>query len=318
MAISNQQYDQIMKSYTERQLKNNQLLNSRILEVYSKVPEYETVCQEMSAFAAASVKKRLLGDHVDSVAFDAYIDSCTSKKQSLLTSNGFPANYLEPIYDCPDCKDTGYIGNVKCHCFKEEQARILYESSNLRSILSDCGFDRICFDYYQNDDLTHYRKAVEDCHHFVDNFDSSYENLLFYGNVGTGKSFLSGCIAKELISNNHSVLYYSASELFRIMSNILFNKSDYSISADEEDALYTSDLLIIDDLGTELTNSAVATELFSLLNERHLNMKSTIISTNLEFKELQDRYADRIFSRLLERYSFKKLTGPDIRRIKKR
>lgn len=318
MAISNQQYDQIMKIYTDRQLKNNQLLSSRISEVYDRVPEYKTVCELLASYAASSVKRRLAGESVDSHEFNSYIDSCTKKKTDLLTSNGFPADYLEPIYDCPDCRDTGYIGNTKCHCFKKAQAHIMYESSNLRSILSDCGFDKICYDYYQGEDLEHYLKAVDDCRHFVDNFNSSYENLLFYGNVGTGKSFLSGCIAKELLDSEHSIIYYSAPELFRLMSDILFDKTDRSQLENYENILYTSDLLIIDDLGTELINNAVATELFSLLNERHLNMKSTIISTNLEFKELQDRYADRIFSRLLERYSFKKLTGPDIRRIKKR
>jgi DNA replication protein DnaC len=135
--------------------------------------------------------------------------------------------------------------------------------------------------------------------------------------VGTGKSFLSGCIAKELIENGHSVIYFSASGLFETLSQFSFDyKNKDELHGIYED-LYSCDLLIIDDLGTELTNNFVTSQLFSCLNERHMRRKSTIISTNLSLEELRNRYSDRIFSRITSNYNLCKLSGPDIRIYKK-
>ena len=136
--------------------------------------------------------------------------------------------------------------------------------------------------------------------------------------MGTGKSFLSCCVSKELLERGHSVLYFSAAALFETLSRNSFSYKSkeelYNICED----LYNCDLVIIDDLGTELTNNFVATQLFTLLNERHLRKKSTIISTNLSLEELRNRYSDRIFSRITSHYEVCKLTGPDIRMQKKR
>ena len=136
--------------------------------------------------------------------------------------------------------------------------------------------------------------------------------------MGTGKSFLSGCIAKELIESGHSVIYFSAVGLFETISRNMFDykyKEDaLSLGGDLRD----SDLLIIDDLGTEYHKSTAPSVLFSLLNQRHLCKKSTIISTNLSLEDLLNRYSDRVFSRITNQYSICKFTGPDIRTLKKR
>ena len=141
----------------------------------------------------------------------------------------------------------------------------------------------------------------------------AYQNLCFYGTVGTGKSFLSGCIAKALMKDGYSVIYFSASGLIDLFSRYAF---DYKSREESEEAyqdIYNCDLLIIDDLGTELTNSFSVSRLFTCLNERALRKKSIIISTNLSLEELRDRYSDRIFSRLTGNFKFCRMTGPDIR-----
>ena len=148
--------------------------------------------------------------------------------------------------------------------------------------------------------------------------EQDYHNLFFYGTVGTGKSFLSGCIASELLESGHSVIYFSASGLFDALARYAFDsRAKEALSGFYED-LYHCDLLIIDDLGTEMTNTFVASQLFSCLNERHLRKNATIISTNLSLEELRDRYSDRVFSRITSHYDLCKLTGPDIRMCKKR
>ena len=143
-----------------------------------------------------------------------------------------------------------------------------------------------------------------------------YQNIIFYGTVGTGKSFLSNCIAKEVIEQGHSVIYFSATNFFETLAKYTFDyKSKDELASIYED-IYTCDLLIIDDLGTEMTNKFASSQLFSCLNERHLGRKSTIISTNLSLEDLCDTYSERIFSRIMNYFLLCKIVGPDIRRLK--
>ena len=166
--------------------------------------------------------------------------------------------------------------------------------------------------------LVRFQKAVIECRNFIKSFDTDYQNLFFYGTVGTGKSFLSGCVAKELIESGHSVIYFSAAGLFELLSRNLFDYKSREDSAGLHEDLYGCDLLIIDDLGTEYTKNIAPSVLFSLLNGRHLNKKSTVISTNLSLEDIRNRYSDRVFSRITNQYHICKFTGIDIRMLKKR
>lgn len=316
MPITNQQYDSLMRIYKQKQFASMEENLNRTKFIHENIEGFKALDDSIADFALEKTRKLLSGDKVSSDEISNRIDELIEQKKALLVKSGYPSDYLEPQYECPDCKDTGFIDGEKCHCFKKLISGILEGQSNLGLILENNNFSKLSTEYYQGEDLVNFQRTVSHCHEFIENFNSNYENLLFYGTVGTGKSFLSGCIAGELLKLNHSVVYYSATQLFKLLSDIMFNKGERSILESIRDNLYASDLLIIDDLGTEIMNSAVATELFSLLNERNIYHKSTIISTNLGFKELQERYADRIFSRLLEQYSFYRLSGPDIRRIK--
>jgi DNA replication protein DnaC len=245
------------------------------------------------------------------------------KKQALLKNAGFPANYLEPIYQCPDCMDTGYISTEdfhreKCHCLRQQEIAILYEQSNIQETLSRENFSTLSYEYYQDEDLERFKGAVRICHSFIDNFKRDFQNLFFYGTVGTGKSFLSGCIAGELLKKGYSVIYFSSAGLFDTLARYTFDSKAKETLYNFYKDLYNCDLVIIDDLGTEVTNSFVASQLFACLNERHLRRMATIISTNLSLEELRDRYSDRVFSRITSNYTLCKLTGPDIRMSKKR
>jgi DNA replication protein DnaC len=178
-------------------------------------------------------------------------------------------------------------------------------------------FSSLSYDYYEGENLEKFKKAVQICQNFIKSFDKDYRNLFFYGTVGTGKSFLSCCVAKELMDMGKLVIYFSASQLFDTLSKSTFDKDSKEAVSGISDDIYNCDLLIIDDLGTELTNSFVASQLFSCLNNRHLRKKTTIINTNLSLGELRDRYSDRIFSRITSNYEVCKLTGRDIRVQKK-
>ena len=185
-------------------------------------------------------------------------------------------------------------------------------------------FDNFSFDYYSAElkeelsgvsSLERMQKVHAVCRQFVRDFDTANANLFFYGDTGTGKTFLSHCIAKELLDTTHSVVYFSAQELFEMIAQKRFGKTEDAQVA--LDAIYSCDLLIIDDLGTEITNTFVNSELFLCINERLTAQKSTIISTNLSLKAFKDTYSERIFSRISTSYTMLKLFGKDIRLLKK-
>ena len=318
MALTKTQYDTIKRSYEEKQTRNMRLLMQRRQQVYTRLPEYQELESSVGAISVAHARLLLEGDEAALGDLKRQLAQNAQRRKVLLTQAGYPEDYLEPSYDCPDCQDTGYIGGEKCHCFRQQEITLLYEQSGIQEMIARENFDTLSTAYYEGEDLQRFENAALISHKFVDNFKKVYQNLLFYGTVGTGKSFLSGCIARELLSQGMSVIYFSAGGLFE-------NLARYSFDAKAKDTLYNfcrdiynSDLVIIDDLGTEVTNSFVTSQLFSLLNERHLRQKATIISTNLNLEEMRDRYSDRIFSRITSNYSLCKLTGPDIRMYKKR
>lgn len=323
MALSNTQYESIIKGYEQTRERNRHLMEERREKVYNLLPEYRELELSVSSISVSHARLMLDGDEnaLENLRFS--LSEIAGKKQKLLISAGFPSDYLEPIYTCPSCQDTGYITTPdglkeKCHCFRQQEISYLYEQSNIQEMIAKENFSTLSYEYYQGEDLTRFRKCVEICRNFVQNFEQDYHNLFFYGTVGTGKSFLSGCIAKELLQKGHSVIYFSSLGLFDTLARYSFDiKSKEALYNFYKD-LYNYDLVIIDDLGTEVTNNFVTSQLFSLLNERHLNRKPTIISTNLSLEELRDRYSDRIFSRITSNYAICKLTGPDIRMYKKR
>ena len=322
MVLNDQQYHEIMRSYERIRDANRQELERRLEEVYTKIPEYRELELSLRQDSLARLHS-LLND--DSSALSDMHEEVThtfQRKKELLASAGFPDNYLEPIYSCPDCKDTGYITRVgfpkeKCSCMKQKEIELLYEQSQVRKVISNENFDTLSYAYYQDEHLERFRKAVDICRNFIENFKQDYQNLFFYGTVGTGKSFLSGCIANELIQKGYYVIYFSSIGLFEKLAQLKFDYNEKDKLYDMLNDIYGCDLLIIDDLGTELTNAFVASQFFNCLNERHLRHKATIISTNLNLEELQNRYSDRVFSRITGNYTICKLTGPDIRLTKK-
>ena len=149
----------------------------------------------------------------------------------------------------------------------------------------------------------------------IAHFDNKPKNLFLYGNTGVGKTFLSNCVAKELLERGYSVIYFTAFQLFDILSKGIFDRDADAIAAHQN--IFECDLLIIDDLGTEFSNSFTTSQLFLCINERLLRQKSTIISTNLNLNQMIDMYSERTWSRISSNYSLIKLFGDDIRIQKK-
>ena len=322
MALTREQYDDIMRGYMQKQNRRQQLRTERREEVYAKIPEFRELAERVPDIAVGYLHSRL-GEkgtgRSDSPAFvRPELEKIAARKKQLLRAHGYPEDYLSVPPECPLCADTGFAGGSKCRCFKQQEIAILYSHSHLQELVKEQNFDVLSETYYGGDDLKRFRIAAAACRRMTAEFDKVYRNLYLYGTVGTGKSFLSICIAKELLESGHSVLYFSAAALFDKLSMYSFDSKVREELRSFTEDLYGCDLLIIDDLGTELTNQFISAQLFTCLNERHMNRKSTVISTNLSLKEMQARYSDRVFSRITNDYELYKLTGSDIRVLKRR
>ncbi len=324
MALSNTQYNVLMRAYEERQLRNRRIVMQRIDDVYRTLPRLSEIDDTISSLSVEQAKKLIDGDETALVRLHDSINTLVSEKQLLLSEHGYPKDYFEPPYACADCKDTGYIGGRKCHCFEQAAIDLVYTQSNIRRILETENFAHFSYAYYSDEQinpatglssLATVRQAVRDCQDFVRTFDTEFHNLFFYGDTGIGKTYLSNCVAKELLDSGHSVIYFTAPSLLHVFEKNAFDRT--KDSDEDYGRILECDLLIIDDLGTELANAFTVSQLFLCLNERILRQKSTIISTNLGLGQLAEIYSERTFSRISSNYTIIKLFGNDIRIQKK-
>ena len=316
MQVSDSQFDAILMEYDLQRTKQGDALLARREEVYRKIPRYRELDEAVPALSFDTGKKLLSGRGASLSDYRARMREIASEKETLLAENGFPADYLNMHYGCASCRDTGFTEDGRrCACLEEKIRHLLYSQSNLTLLFAENNFERMDLSLFEGDDLRRFQSAVSVCRTFIDTFAdaNTASGILFFGPVGCGKSFLSVATAKELLNRGYSVLYFSAIELFDRLSDATFRADAGMENADLKHDLTACDLLIIDDLGTEMTNLFVSSRFFHLINERHLLGRRTLISTNLAFKDLRERYSDRTFSRLLSLYTVCELTGGDVR-----
>ncbi len=324
MPLKNHQYDTIIREYDARRLQSKYNLDKRTEEIYNKYPMILDIDNRIAEDSVRRAKLAILGDEKALEGLSESNRALSEMKEKLLIKYGYPANYLQPHYICEQCKDTGYIGSEKCSCFKLALSRLIYSESNIKDIIETENFDTFSPELYSDlpadrDPLLgtpreNIMRVLKQAKDFISNFDSSYQNLLIYGNTGVGKTFLSNCIAKELLDTAHTVQYYTTYQFYNMLEKYKFKYDEYKEEAPgRQDYILDCDLLILDDLGTEMTNAFTASQLYAVINERHLSRKSTIISTNLSFENIESFYSERVFSRLSKDYTFLKIIGQDIR-----
>ena len=244
------------------------------------------------------------------------------QKQILLTAGGYPADYMEMRYRCRECQDTGYANGHRCHCFERKRLQVLYAQSNIEEVLKRENFNTLTFAYYDDQQLlpglnrtvlSYMQLVVKRCQEVAENFPNSGQNILFTGSTGVGKTFLTNCIAKALMDRYVSVIYLSSPDLFEIFSKYKFNRGAEEDCEEAYRHILECEMLIIDDLGTEVNNTFVSSQLFYCINERINRKKGTIISTNLSMDMMRDTYSDRVTSRIMSSYMMIPLYGGDIR-----
>lgn len=316
----------ILKEYEKKRDRAQYEQSIRIKKVYEKVPEIKKIDEEIRK-TGLFISKAIIEnpENYEKSIKDVRnaIEKLKMEKAYLLTENNIPLDYLDIKYECSHCNDTGYLQDgEKCHCLKQELINKAYMMSNIKDILEKENFQT--FDINIFPDEIYEEEALSPrenmlyilsiCEGFVNNFDEkNNENLLFYGSTGLGKTFLCNCIAKSLLDKNKIVIYQTAFKILEIIEKRRFGNSVDKFEDREYNLLFEADLLIIDDLGTELSNTFTNVEIFNIVNTRILSGKKTIISTNLSPKEISENYSDRVFSRVLERFVPLKFFGPDLR-----
>ena len=245
------------------------------------------------------------------------------ERAELLTAMGEPIDYLDDKPACPLCGDTGYRKGQVCDCLKKYYAREqLHELSRLLP-LGEATFDSFRFDYYDDAVWPDYgtspranmERNFDVCRDYAQQFSKGSGNLLLSGGTGLGKTFLSACIARVVSDGGYSVVYDTAGRIFSRFEEAKF-RGDAEGDADAK-RCQRCDLLIVDDLGTEMTTSFVQSALYQLVNGRLMEGKATIISTNLALEELGTRYGGAVLSRLEGEYEILPFFGEDIRRLKR-
>ena len=325
MALSNSQYNSIMRDYERRRMENRHEQEKRVEEIYQKIPAIKEIDNAVGAKALERARQLLAGDTAARNQLKKEIAELGEQRAALLTAYGYPENYMELRYTCRDCQDTGYADGKKCHCFRRAQMKLLYAQSNIDEIVNRENFASFSYECFDNSRIIpevgmtaaqDMKRVKEQCMEFARRFGTDGGNILFTGNTGVGKTFLSNCIAKEVMDAYYSVLYLSANDLFEVFSKNRFESRSEEEIRDTYQSILECDLLIIDDLGTEVNNSFTSSQLFYCINDRLANSRSTIISTNLSLNMLRDNYTDRVTSRIISGYRIIPLYGEDLRRRK--
>jgi DNA replication protein DnaC len=329
---------EILEEYRKKRSLADEKIRQKKLAIYEAIPQLREIDDKIAEISLQS-SRALLGLHGGGSvkemesgldALRKNIDALKMQKAFILTENHLGLDYLDPDYECPICKDTGYLENrVMCNCFKQKISEKLYDMSNISRVMAIENFDTFDLSRFSSDkdpstDMSpreNMEKILRQSLDFVNNFHANTvsgngENLLFYGATGLGKTFLCNSIAKKLIDEGHTVVYQTSYRLIEMLGKLKFTSSKYDPGSNESiqyELLKESDLLIIDDLGTELINTFTNSEFFNIINSRILSGKSVVISTNLSPQELMESYSTRISSRIFGCFSMIKFIGNDLR-----
>ncbi len=322
-------YRDILKSihldYERKRDEEERLKRMRTQEIYRDIPAIKRIDEDIFQIGL-NMAKFIIGNpegyKEDIEKAKEKIEKLKMEKAFLLTESNIDPSYMEKNYECKTCNDRGYLDNGnKCNCLKQKLVSRAYKMSNIETNLLKDNFKNFDINIFkeepfEGESMTPRENMIDIvgiAESFIGNFEEKNDdNLLFYGTTGLGKTFLCSCIAKALLDKDKIVVYQTAFTILEILERKRFGR-DKDKSSYEYDLLFDADLLIIDDLGTEVSNTFTNAEIFNIVNTRIIKGKKTIISTNLTPKEISQIYTDRVFSRILEKFIPLKFYGEDIR-----
>ena len=320
--MNDQFFSEAMDKLSERRAENQKLHEQRCEEIYSKLPEYRELSIRLADTGRQLISIVMQGGDTSAAVAELERQNLATSgaMKQLLTSAGYPEDYLKPIYTCPKCRDKGTVNGKWCGCFRRLMLEAAARELNQNSPLELSSFDTFNLGYYpeQIDPQLHVSQRrvmqhnLEYCQKYAQEFTTESGSILMYGASGLGKTHLSLAIASVVLDRGFSVIYGSMPELLRIIEREFFGRSDKDTLA----ALSGCDLLILDDLGAEMSKDLYTSTIYEIINNRICRGLPMIVSTNYNPKELPDHYPEKICSRLNSMH-FLGFCGNDIRRILK-
>lgn len=289
----------------------------RKIRLRAEIPALSELDREISSVGMRVFSCALGGGRVEEeiAQMKAEHNALRARRAALLTQHGYPADYTDIRYQCPHCQDMGFVGTKMCTCMRRALTEASYAASGIGSLMDTQSFQTFSLDYYSGQDRENMAVNARSLYEFASDFANRRgENFLLIGATGLGKTHLSTSVARTVIDGGFDVLYDTAQGMFSAFEAARFGRES---NAGEERYL-SCDLLILDDLGTEMTNSFTLSCLYNVINTRLSNRRATIASTNLSGAELRQRYADRITSRLFGEFRILQFSGRDIRAQKLR
>lgn len=312
-----------MNEYEDIREKNKKELDKRKQELYAKLPRLKEIDDEMVNLGIRITKAVLMDEeNREKLLEDLHKKQTDLKieKAEILTANKYPKDYLQMKYSCKKCKDTGYVGSERCNCLMQKLIAYQYKQFKLSHRIVKENFENFNINYYSNEPIDGGRSPRENMQHifmecikYTKDFEQHNKNLLFIGRPGLGKTFLCNSIAKDLLDMGKSVIYQSAPDLVDLVRKYKFDFDNEEAGDEALKDIYVCDLLIIDDLGTELGTQFSGLVIYNILNKRLLENKKMIISTNLDVDEIIKTYSERISSRIFGNFLMYEFFGEDIR-----
>lgn len=312
--------DNISRIIEKRRKKNKEEQEKRKKEIYEKFPRIKVIDKTIASLGQMAITKAQEGINVDELK--KKLKELDRQKEEILLENSYPKDYLKIHYHCDICKDTGFVKTQICRCRKKLIIEKKYSQSNISRLVQRENFRTFSANLYSKNlykdyPISPYENIIRiqnDAKMYVENFSKNYKNLYIFGDVGRGKTFLINSIAKEILDRNYSVLYLTATKLFSFMNDYLYAFSERKEELKERyDLIFESDLLIIDDLGSENDRNSNESNLFEIVNDRMINKKPIIFSSNYSEDELMEFYGDRIFSRIIGSSQVMEIFGEDLR-----
>ena len=321
MGYSRENYRLVREEYENRSLEARNAADARRSELHRVIPRTEEIDRELSATGIKLMGAALGVSHASVDEIRAGVVKLRAERAALLAAAGYPENYSEPHYECEKCQDTGYVDGYMCSCMKQRLIMAGYESSGIARLMQNETFDTFSLDYYADDrrNLENMRYIYQTMRRFAETFDpKSSKSIALFGGTGLGKTHLSTAAAKVIIERGFDVVYTGAIGMFSDFEKVRFGNASGRESGENTDRYFDCDLLIIDDLGSEVANQFTVSCLYDVINTRINKGLPMILSTNLRQEELRQRYWDRITSRIFGEFVTLMLTGTDVRAKKLR
>ena len=305
----------VQEEFEKKRNNNKFLRDNRLFNIYSICPEIKDIDKELSRvgldiFGATMQGKEGLEERLR--ALQERNEALQARRAELLIDAGYDATYTDLKYDCPLCQDSGYVDAKMCACLKNALILKGYESSGIINLLKTQCFENFSLDVYSQEEQPLMKMCYKKLKKFVDEFETEKKNFLFYGSTGRGKTHLSTSIAKELIDKGYNVVYETAQNIFSDFDTDRF-RDMYNNTELLSERYLDCDLLIIDDLGTEIVTSYTVSYLYNIINTRINRNLPIIASTNLSFEGLRKIYHERVTSRLFGEFITLTFGGKDIR-----